>query len=199
MLEDLRRRGELSGHSLAQVRAGRDRFGPVAAILFSSNGFISVRQRTDGTCVVTVWASDNLVAWGHTPSLDDVVTTMQGWQDGLAVPDLCDAAPYLQAPTPAAAVEAQWSLLTEHGETYLRPIIATVALHPTLRALRPWISHGTLHLLHPDHVPDHDHRGIVLHPCGNSNYQVHVYGGRTGPAEDPASAATRAATAAAAW
>jgi len=199
LAEDLRRRAALSGASLDQVHAGRDRYGPVAAILFSSGGFISVRPRNDGICVVAVWVGDNMVAWGRTSSLDDIVITMHRWTASSAVANLCDAAPYLAATNPAAAVEALWYLIAEHGETHLYPVVAATAPHPTLRALRPWISHGTLHLLHPDHVIGRDHRGLIFHPFCGDHYRVHIYGGLTGPAEDPARAAIRAATTAAAW
>lgn len=66
LVDDLRCCADVSGDPLARLSAVGDRFGPVAAILFASGGYVSVRQRDPGGYMVLVWAGDELAAWGIT-------------------------------------------------------------------------------------------------------------------------------------
>jgi hypothetical protein len=200
-VDDVRRCADLSGPPLGRLDAGQDRYGPVAAILFAVPGWISVRLRNDGDYLVTVWThSGNLVASGRTSSLEGVVTTMRGWQDGWPIRGLLAEATYLEATDPQTVAETLWRLLIDHGEPYLQPIITAAARNPTLRSLRPWISHGTLHLLHADDCVTGARLGLAFHPAGDdARYAVNIYDGLLTPMEDAASAVTRAAAAAASW
>lgn len=198
-VDDLRNHADSSGAPLARLRAGEDRYGPVAAILFANPGFISVRLRNDGDRLVTVWDHAGLVAAGQTPSLGDIVTTMRDWQNGRPVRDVLDASPYLEAIDSQSVAETLWRLLIDHGEPYLQPIVTAAATSPVLRSLRPWISHGTLHLLHADDAVTGARLGLVFHPDGAARYAVNIYDGPLTPMEDIASAVKRGAAAAAAW
>ncbi len=73
---------------------------------------------------------------------------------------LCEASPYLAPTTRKSAVDLLWSLLIGHGERYLHDIVRAAAAHSALRALRPWVSHGSLHLVYPDYVVDSERRGF---------------------------------------
>ncbi|MEU0562326.1 DUF6193 family natural product biosynthesis protein [Dactylosporangium sp. NPDC006015] len=201
LVEELRRRAERSGAPLPGLGDGRDRYGPVAATLFTAGGFISVRRHSSGTTLVTIWDHrDELVAWGHAPGVDDVVNTLRAWQDDLPLRDLCsDVARYLQAGDAQAATETLWDLLTDSGEPFLHAIVTAAAANETLRALRPWVSHGTLHLLHPADSVHGVRRGLAFHPTGAATFRVHIYDGPMGLVEDAATAATTAAATAATW
>ena len=130
-VDDLRRCADLSGSPLARLDAGQDRYGPVAAIMFAAPGFISVRLRDDGDHLMTVWADgENLVASGRTRSIENIVTTMRGWQDGWPMRDLLAAATYLEATDPLNVAEALWRLLIDHGEPYLQPIVTAAVRGP---------------------------------------------------------------------
>lgn len=159
---------------------------------------VSVR-RSPGGYEVTVWAGDELAAWGSTGDQRDIVHTMQGWQDGASARDLCQRSGYLVAATAATAVESLWQLLIRHGEPYLRPIVAAAAADPILRALRPWVSHGTLHLLCPSDPVGYARHGMAFHPAGQDTFMVNVCDRPLGPAEDLARAVARAAEAARSW
>ncbi|WP_238012134.1 DUF6193 family natural product biosynthesis protein [Dactylosporangium sp. AC04546] len=200
-VEELREHAELAGAPLPQLSDGRDRYGPVAAILFAQRSFASVRRRSNGTTLVTVWDHrGELAAWGQAPAVDDVVNTLRAWQDGVPLPELCSAvARYLQAGDPAAAIETLWSVLTDDGEPHLHAIVAAASADPTLRALRPWVSHGTLHLLHATDAVHGVRRGLAFHPTDEDAFKVHVYDGPIGPVQDVASAAATAAATAATW
>ncbi|MET7423152.1 DUF6193 family natural product biosynthesis protein [Dactylosporangium sp. NPDC005555] len=200
-VEELRRRAELSGAPLTRLGDGRDRYGPVAAILFTAGGYISVRRRSSGTNLVTVWDHrGELVAWGYAPGVDDVVNTLRAWQDDLPLRDLCsDVARYLQASGAQAATETLWSVLTNNDESFLHAIVTAAAANEILRALRPWVSHGTLHLLHAADSVHGVRRGLAFHPTGEATFRVHIYDGPTGPVEDATTAATTAAATAATW
>lgn len=67
------------------------------------------------------------MAWGDTDRVEDVATTMRGWQDGWSVQALCDASPYLVTARQASDVEMLWGLLTYHCEPYLREIVTAAA------------------------------------------------------------------------
>jgi hypothetical protein len=200
LIDDLRWRAASSGDPLERVNAGRDRYGPVAAILFASNGYVSVRELDNGEYLVVIWVGDDPVASGDTASPDDIVTTMRGWQNAWSVQSLCDASPYLVATDRQNAVDLLWGVLTGHGEPRLHAIIASATVHPALRALRPWISHGTLHLIHPNDPVGSTRRGVAFLPNGKGvAFQLLISGDEVGPAQDAETAAATAAAAVAAW
>jgi hypothetical protein len=103
------------------------------------------------------------------------------------------------ATAPETVVDTLWNLITDHSEPHLHAIVTATASHPTLRTLRPWISHGTLHLLHPDDAVSGERRGLAFHPFGEADFRVRIYGGPFSLPEDAASAVIRAAATAAAW
>ncbi|MFB9415961.1 DUF6193 family natural product biosynthesis protein [Dactylosporangium matsuzakiense] len=200
-VEELRERAELAGSPLTRLRDGQDRYGPVAAILFAQRSFISVRRRGNGAILVMVWDHrGELAAWGHAPAVDDVVNTLRAWQNDVPLPQLCrDVAGYLRAGDPAAEIETLWSVLSEDGEPSLSAIVTAASANPTLRALRPWVSHGTLHLLHATDAVEGVRRGLAFHPTSGDTFMVHVYDGPIGPVQDAGAAATTAAATAATW
>jgi hypothetical protein len=199
LVDDLRRSAGASGDPLGRLGIGRDRYGPVAAILFAPGGYVGIRRRDDGGYTVVIWVGDDPVAWGNTSSLDEIVTTLRGWQDSWSVQALCEAAPYLVATNQQAAVDVLWDLLITHGEPHLRAIVTKAAAYPALRALRPWIGHGTLHLLHSDDSVDAERRGLAFLPADETRFKVFAYDGATGPIEDTETAAATAAAYVTVW
>jgi hypothetical protein len=164
LVRELSRRAAASRRPLSRLSKGVDRYGPVEAINLHNTGHVSVRRCGDGFHV-TVWDRDELVAEGRTPSVDDIVRTMQDWQGRMSI----DTSPYLTPLDRRMAADALWRLLDEHGEAYLRPVFEAAAAHPTLRALRPWVSHGTLHLVHAeDSWSAERRRSLALHPTSKA-------------------------------
>lgn len=199
LVDDLRRCADASGGPLARLDAGGDRFGPVAAILFGSGGYVSVRQRDHDGYTVLIWAGDELEAWGITPRLDDIVTTMRSWQAGHSVQALTEASPYLTTVDQQTAVDILWGLLSGNSDPHVSAIVTAAAAHPVLRAQRPWISHATPHLLHPGDPAGSTRRGLAFLPVDEARFTVLVYAGPTGPVQDAETAGATAAAAASAW
>ncbi|SCL36035.1 hypothetical protein GA0070624_5439 [Micromonospora rhizosphaerae] len=92
-------------------------------------GYVSVRQRDHDGYTVLIWAGDELEAWGITPRLDDIVTTMRSWQADQPVQALTEASPYLTAVDQQTAVDILWGLLSGNSDPHvarsslrLRPI-----------------------------------------------------------------------------
>jgi hypothetical protein len=201
LVDELRRIARAAGSPLEQLNAGRDRYGAVDAILLGPAGFISVHVNPDGGYDVAVW-DDELTAWGHTSSAYDIVETMRRWQNGLSAGNLSDNGGYLTTAdetNAAAAVEAQWQLLLRYRDEYLSDIAVAAATNSTLRRLRPWVSHGTLYLLHRTDRVESTRRSLAFHPGGDGTYQVNVYDGPLSPRLSSAGAATFAAGAADNW
>lgn len=170
--------------------------------LFGPRCYISVRVTVNGGYDVAVWDREQLAAWGHTASEHDVIETLRRCQDGL-LDNLLGHQAYLimsSAVDPAPAVEAQWHLLLTYGDEYLRRLVSTAATSETLRRLRPWVSHGTLHLLHSSEQLGSVRRGLAFHPADGSGFTVRIYDGAFSPRLDDAEAATAfAAQAAESW
>ena len=94
-------------------------------------------------------------------------------------------------------MESLWQLLLHYGDEHLNGITTAAAANVTLRRLRPWVSHGTLH--RSDRVGS-ARRGLAFHPAGDDTFQVNVYNGPLSPRLSGAVAAvTFAARAAEAW
>jgi hypothetical protein len=126
------------------------------------------------------------------------VVTMIGLQEGVSVADLGRRQGYLTVTDSEAGIEALWHLLIEHGEGYLRAAAATIGADPALRRLRPWVGHGTLHLLHPRDRIGSVRYGLAFYRTAGAAYRLDVYGDESmGPAEPLESAVARAAAAAA--
>jgi hypothetical protein len=198
LVENLRRIAAASGASLEAVKDGRDRYGPVDAILFG-DGYISVHHGCGDGYEVTVWRGDRIVAQGRTHDLDEIAGTLRDRQAGLPVPDLCRRHHYLAPADDERAGEALWHLLAAHGDEHLRPLVTAVEDVPVLRGLRPWVSHGTLHLLHHRDRVDDARYGLAFHPYRDDTFRLNVYDGPSGPPESLASVVDRAAEAARSW
>jgi hypothetical protein len=96
------------GASLERLGSGRDRFGPVQALLFA-HGYVSVRSACDGSGYeVTIWAGDEICATGRTSNLPDIVGTMLGRQAGSSIRELCGRHEYLKPVGGEGNVEALW-------------------------------------------------------------------------------------------
>src|SRR5262249_42188578 len=100
----------------------------------------------------------------------------------------------------AAAVEALWQVLLQYGDDEMADIASVAAEDPTLRQLRPWVSHGTLHLLRPhDRISPAQHAFAFLPAAGN-RLQVSIYDRDISPLlEDTRAAVAFASKAASAW
>jgi hypothetical protein len=192
LLDELSRRATASGKPLSRLGQSADRYGPVEAISFFTTGYVSVR-RCGADYHVTVWDHERLVADGRTSTVDDIVRTMQDCQDGLPI-----TSPYLARLDRRTAAEALWRLLDEHGDEHLRPVFQAAAANPELRALHPWVSHGALHLVHPDDSPRAERRGLAFHPH-RERFQVFIYGGTTSDGMELSTAIAFAGHVAARW
>src|SRR5262245_42316293 len=111
LADDLSDRAAASGRPLSRLSTVGDRYGPAEAVNLHDRRHVSVRRSGDGYHV-SVWDGQDLVAEGRTPNVDDIVRTMQDWQDGL----LSTASPYLTVLDRRAAADALWRLLEEFGE-----------------------------------------------------------------------------------
>ena len=190
---------EGTGRPLARLSATPDRYGPLDALLLTPAGYVTVRTTADRVYEIMVWGSrEDLFAWGHTVSTDDIVETMQRWQAGSSL----DAVPHLtlvDETTMAAALEALWQVVLRHDNDGLARIASAAVRESTLRRLRPWVGHGTLHLLHADDHIDGVRLGLAFHPAGGERWQVNIYNGELSPVVDDAHAVSFASQAAAAW
>jgi hypothetical protein len=113
-----------------------------------------------------------------------------------------DAPSYLTAAEadPAGAVEEEWQLLLRYGDAYLQDIATAAADDAVLRRSHPWVSHGTLHLLHRTfRFASSDGRGLAFHPAGDGAYQVYAYDGRPDFVGDAAAVVAFASQVAASW
>lgn len=198
LVDELVQVAATSSGSLVRLSVGRDRYGPVAALLLA-NGCVSVRDGCDHGYEVTIFGGEEIVAAGRTSYPADIAGTMLDWQEGLSAHDLCRRYRYLHAVDLPGNAEAIWHLLIDHGEEYLRPLVNAARRNPTLRGLRPWVSHGTLHLLSPREPFDAVHHGLAFHPYSDNLFQLNVYHGPLGPPESLAAVVARAATAAETW
>jgi hypothetical protein len=205
----LRRNAEGTGRPLDRLSAGRDRYGPVDALLFAGGGYISVHASTEHGYDIMVWADQprvlglDLVAWGHTASENDIVETMYRWQGDSSAASVRAHSEYLTVTDEtniAAAVEALWQVLLQYGDEEVADIASVAAEDPTLRRLRPWVSHGTLHLLRPhDRISTAQH-GLAFLPAGGNRFQVSIYDHDVSPLlEDTQAAVAFASKAATAW
>jgi hypothetical protein len=204
LVSTLKRMAEGAGSPLAGLRASRDRYGPVDAFLLAPAGFVSVRTSADHGYEVMVWDRlGDLLAWGHTDSTADVVETMQRWQADSSIDGLTEGVPYLavvDGTSMAAAFEALWQVVLRYdGDDVVR--IASAAMgDPTLRRLRPWVGHGTLHLLHADDRIDGARLGLAFYSAGDERWRVDIYSHQLSTILDDANAAvTFAARGAANW
>ena len=199
LVSTLNRIAEGTGRPLDRLSATPDRYGALDALLLTPSGYVTVRTAVDHGYEVMVWGSrEDLFAWGHTDSPDDIVETMQRWQAG---PSL-DAVPWLtlvDETTVAAALEALWRLVLRYDDDGLARIASAAVRDATLRRLRPWVSHGTLHLLHADDHVDGTRLGLAFHPAGGERWQVNIYNAELSPVVDDAHAVSFAARAAASW
>lgn len=198
LVDDLRRIAAASGGVLERLSGGRDRFGPVAALQFA-HGHLSVRDGCGGGYEVTVWEDEGIVAAGRTADPTELTGTLLDRQEGLPVADLCRRHPFLRVLDFDDGNDVLWHVLIEHGDDYLRLRAAIIAGDPTLRGLRPWVGHGTLHLLHRRDRVGSDRYGVAFYDAGADLVRLDVYGDGLGPAETLSTAIARAATAAASW
>ncbi|GAA4601385.1 hypothetical protein GCM10023107_56480 [Actinoplanes octamycinicus] len=189
----------MSGASLDGLYSGNDRFGSADALLPTVDGHVTVRLGCDTSYELSVWVRDEIVAEGKTCILNQLVSTMIGIQNGVSVGELCLRHGYLSVTDAEAANDALWHLLIEHGEEHLRAEAAVVGANPVLRRLRPWVSHGTLHLIHPRDRVEAVRYGLVFYPTVDNMFQLNVYNESLGPAEPLGSAVARAAAVAEGW
>jgi hypothetical protein len=199
LVAELKRIAVNSGASLGDLYRGNDRFGPVDAILPTAGGRVTVRPGTDSDYELAIWVRDEIVAAGRTSSLASLVRTMIGRQEGASFEELCQRHDYLQVVDSERAREMLWLLLAEQGEEHIRAAVSIVGARPALRQLRPWVSHGTLHLLHPQDRVDSARYGLVFHPAADDLFQLRVYGHSPATAEPLNSAAARAEAAVKSW
>lgn len=184
---------------LERLSGGSDRFGPVAALLLTSSGHLSVRAGCGGGYEVMVWAyGGDPAAVGRTGDLDEIAGAMLDLHDGLSVEELAERHAYLAVTDPGAAIDALWHIITEHGEEYVRPLARAAAANPVLRRAWPWISHGTLNLFDRRDRPSLVKRGLAFHPAAGG-FMVRPYGGEMHAAEPTETAVARAAEIVASW
>ncbi|GIE91302.1 hypothetical protein [Actinoplanes regularis] len=199
LIQELTEVATTLGASLERLSSSRDRFGPAEATHWGE-GLIAVRQGCDGNGYeVTIWAGEDIAAKGQAADLQEIVTTMLGRQADLPIRELCRRQEYLEPVGPEGQVEALWHLLIAHGEEYLHPVVTAVTSNPTLRALRPWLSHGVLHLIHPRDRIGSIRYGLAFYRGGDELFKLDVYDRGFGPAETLPSAIDRAAEAAGSW
>ncbi|MEU4216564.1 hypothetical protein [Actinoplanes sp. NPDC026623] len=200
LVSTLNRKAESTGRPLAGLSAGNDRYGPLAALLLCPAGHVSVRTTTDHGYDATVWDyRQDLVAWGHTDSTDAIVETMQRWQAGSSL-DVVQHLTRVDETDVAAAFEVLWRLVLGYDGDDLVRIASAAMGDATLRRLRPWVGHGTLHLLHRDDRIGGTRIGLALYSYGDERWRVHVYGHPFSPVLDDVDAAVAfASRAAASW
>jgi hypothetical protein len=161
----------------------------------TSQAHVGVHERATGGYDVAVWGLGDLTAWGHTRSQEDIVATMDDVQVGLSGEDLTRRNAYLASAVDAGAgpaTEAQWQLLLRYGDQSRHDVAAAVAADARLRRLRPWISHGTLHLLLEPRILSRDRKGLAFHPAGDG-FVVASYQGTASLRLDNINAAVAAA------
>ncbi|MBW6435833.1 hypothetical protein KZ829_19000 [Actinoplanes hulinensis] len=184
---------------LERLSGGSDRFGPVAAFLFTSSGHLSVRAGCGGGYEVMVWAyGGDPAAAGRTGDLDEIAGAMLDLHDGRSAEELAERHTYLAVTEPGAAIEALWHIITEHDAEVTVPLARAAAANPVLRRAWPWISHGTLNLFDRRDRPSLVKRGLAFHPAVGG-FMVRPYGGEMHAAEPTETAVARAAETVASW
>jgi 8-oxo-dGTP diphosphatase len=184
---------------LERLSGGSDRFGPVAALLFTRVGHISVRAGCGGGYEVMVWAyGGDPAAAGRTGDLDEIAGTMLDLHEGHSAEELAERHTYLAVTDPGAAIEALWHIVTEHDEEDTVPLARAAAANPVLRRAWPWISHGTLHLYDRRDQPSLVKRGLAFHPAVGG-FMLRPYGGEIHATEPTEAALGRAAEIVASW
>jgi 8-oxo-dGTP pyrophosphatase MutT (NUDIX family) len=184
---------------LERLSRGSDRFGPVAALLLTPGGDISVRAGCGGGYEVVAWAyGGDPAAAGRTGNLDEIAGTMLDLHNGHSAEELAERHTYLAVTEPGAAIEALWHLITEHDAGDTVPLARAAAANPVLRRVWPWISHGTLNLYDRRDRPSLVKRGLAFHPAVGG-FMVRPYGGESLASEPTATAVARAAEIVASW
>ena len=197
-------RGDLVGElnrrtGLGRLSDGSDRFGPVAALLLTPSGHISVRAGCCGGYEVMVWAyGGDPAAAGRTGDLDEIAGTMLDLHNGHSAKELAERHDYLAVTEPGAAIEALWHIITEHDADVTVPLARAAAANPVLRRVWPWISHGTLNLYDRRDRPGLVKRGLAFHPAVGG-FRVRAYGGEMHAAEPTEAAVARAGEIVASW
>lgn len=194
---------EDAGHPLRRLSAGRDRYGPVDALLLTAAMHVGVHRRAAGGYDVAVWNLGNLHGWGTTSDLNGILATMYDVQQHNAEVDQLTPRPFLataaQAGT-AAAIEAEWQLHLRYGDDALMSIVSAAGADVRLRQHRPCISHGTLHLLAAPGIIGHSHAGLAFDPDGTGRYRIRPYDGSTAqPVESIEQVIARASSTVATW
>ncbi|GIJ44111.1 hypothetical protein Val02_09970 [Virgisporangium aliadipatigenens] len=196
LVDDLNALAAAAGLPLEPITAGRTRFCDVDARLWIGERRIDALLRDDGAFDVLVWRGEDVAACGRVDEGDALVRAMWSWQQG----DATGGGRLRACADPGESVEAQWRALLDHGDAYLHPLAASAGARQTLRALRPRVSHGTLHLLHPTYRTGGPRRGLAFHPLsGDGTYRVHLYDGPESEWLPTDEAVTHAAEAARHW
>ncbi|MFI5843477.1 hypothetical protein ACIA8K_27600 [Catenuloplanes sp. NPDC051500] len=185
--------------SLNGITAGRDRFGPADALLSTVSGHVSVRSGCAGGYELAIWARDEIVAEGQTNSLPGLVDVMVSLRRGVPMEELCRRHTFLRVVDSGMANEPLWHLLLAHSEAKIRVVAAAVGANPVLRSLRPWVSHGTLHLIHSMDRVDSARYGLAFHPAEDGMFRLNVYGEGAGSSESLESCILRAAAVVVGW
>ncbi|MBU2668346.1 hypothetical protein KOI35_33020 [Actinoplanes bogorensis] len=184
-----------SGAALKGIARGKNRFGRADAVLPTGDDYATVHLCHDGEYELAVWVGDEIVAAGRTRDLVALVDTMIGLQAGTPVGKL----EHLGATDSESGTEALWHVVIAHGDEGIRVVAAAVGADPVLRRLRPWVSHGTLHLIHPRDRVGSVRYGMAFHPFTEGTFRLNVYGESIGPAESLETAVPRAVAAVEAW
>lgn len=197
LVDELLRTAAADGERFERLSAGgQDRYGPVAAML-SGHGHISGRDACTGGFELIIWYGEDIVAAGLTDAVADIAGTMLGWQRGTPVQELRRRLPYLHS---TDAVDVLWHLLIAHGDEENRAPATAVKDEPALRRLRPWIGHGTVHLLHRRDRIGATRYGLAFYrPADSPLFRLDLYGAPRQPAESLPSVVVRATAAAATW
>ncbi|BCJ46036.1 hypothetical protein GCM10010168_49840 [Actinoplanes ianthinogenes] len=199
LVEELIKDAALSDAPLDGLCSGKDRFGSVDALLPTVDGHVSVRSGCDTGYELAIWVRDEIVAEGRTRIVAELLSAMIDIRKGVSVGELCLRHGYLRVTDSETANDALWHLLTEHGENHLRAEAAAICANPVLRQLRPWVSHGTLHLIHSRDRVESVRYGLVFYPTADNMFQLNVYNESPGPAEPLGSAIARAAAVVEGW
>jgi hypothetical protein len=111
-----------------------------------SNLSLTLKDPQGAAVRILVWDWHGLTAWGRTTDLDVAAHVVKQWHDGADEKTIARSG-CVRGGTSDEAVAQQWDFLLRHGYDYVRPLASAVSEVSVLRRLRPWVGHGTLHLL----------------------------------------------------
>lgn len=157
------------------IRGGKNRLGDVDVVVLLRHGELNLKLgEAVGEVELLVWRDEGLAVWGPLRDLDAAAAAVHLWSVEADAEMICSASFDLRhddGAAEAAAIEAQWSFLLRHGHSHFLPIARPVSQVPVLRRLKPWSSHGTLHLLERNFLQERK-RQMILHPAHRHRWMV---------------------------